>query len=733
MQNTILEDPIKIVGIQTVPGKELEVKSNLEKACKDSQNIDSYLFYKGVGSFDIILIYATKDFGPHLRTAGPINGILKTNLFLCYSFLNNKLESFFDNIEKKIFIALSFVKINPGLKSSFPKIDKLLREVIAKDNDKLLLLGTLGWNELIIIKSTNNLDKIFKHFQVAESISLVAQDAKFSVIHKTLSLVGINYNSLPKRNTIEKGYDSIKSFLENNTSFKKEIRSSLEEKNFPNIEVTAKNIYHKKIINILEEKGFLVSNIAGKSDLLATIKDDNMTWAIFLGSIIYLRHEHSEEIISTCTKLLYADSTSSNEIRDIKLNVKPNKFNYKHLELMFGKPSASYLANLFYTLNSQIQNPLGGNSFLSMIKYPKYIYTIGEISEEMTSKQGNHSLSMSIERFALNSGHAIQRGAELRSYGTYETIEESAGSFSELKGGCQLSLTAMEYIPYYILDRIGMEWMGFITVSGARKVSSFNEIINVTPDTIWSPQLWWTMYHEIAHILINREKNILNNLVVEECLLSSDLSPSILSRYYIEFGAEIIGFEMGMFDNYDLYFNLLWRYLININKYYKIDWAYYAIRSFFVELFIGCFRFKNTTNKYSKKDFKDMDYLYGCFLAHLERIEEVINYEIDNKHFIVAKNLKLFTEVYPFCEYLSSQIVKMKIKPKRKYLEEKNTKDVVSSLKEAKIWWGRITCPEAILYHLFREGDIKFNTGIATIISFWNQRMITYRENYYVY
>ena len=88
MQDSIGEGALKIACIQTAPGRETEVKADLETACKENKEVRDFSILKGIGTFDLVLIYSTSDFGANVRKAGPFKHILKSNALLCYSFID---------------------------------------------------------------------------------------------------------------------------------------------------------------------------------------------------------------------------------------------------------------------------------------------------------------------------------------------------------------------------------------------------------------------------------------------------------------------------------------------------------------------------------------------------------------------------------------------------------------------------------------------------------------------
>jgi hypothetical protein len=720
LDNSIGDGAIKIACIQTIPGYEGKVKSELEMACEESPEIHDFTLFKGIGSFDIILIYLTNDFGSHLRTAGPIKHILKSNLLLCYPYLRKNVKEIFNLLKDRILTSFCLLKISPGLKKDYPGIDKTLRNFVPQQDSNLFILGSLGWNELIMMHCTNNMVDIYERLSSTWSIYLKTKQESISAILKTLSFIGINYDYLPPTEVLKKGFKNTVTFLQKTTELNKAVKDSRKSDTSLSIDVTAKNIYVRDIKHYFESKDFKISYLIGKSDIVVRPGNDEMTWSHFLATILIFRFQFKKKIFSTNTRICFQrEDIKVENVKDLPALIKPFDFDYHKLEEIFGTAMASNLANQFYTLNALFQNPLCGSLYADMLKYPSYVLDVGE--SLVDDYQNN-------ERFALVSGSVIRRGAELRSYGTYETIEEVTGRFSEFKGGCQLSLLAMELLPSIVLENIDIEWMGFITVAGEPKFSHINEVINVTPEALWNPQKWWALYHEIAHIIIERQSGIVGFEIpsIQDFLSTRDLS---CYNDIIELSAEVIGFELGLFGNYELYFRLLWNYLNELDPFQEIPISSYAIRTFFIELFEGHFRTHTNINKIRKTEFHSLDFLYNKFVSHMDRIEKTIGKKIfQDKYFIAAQNVKMFKDLYPFCEHLSKEMLNLKLRPSKRLINTNNTKSVVDSLINGRIWWDEINSPQAILSHLFKINDIKFNTRIATILSFWNQQMLRYRE-----
>lgn len=722
MENTIGDGAIKVACIQCIPGFEWQVQKELNDSCINSDNIKDFTFLKGIGSFDLILIYWTKDFGSQLREAGPIKNILKSNLFLCYPYSYKSVKQIFSELKSNIFTSFCLLKISPGLKIVHPEIDKSLR-LMMSNNENLSLLGSLGWNELILLFSSNEIKDIYTHLLKTSRLSCPSDKKELSAILKTLSFIGINYNVLPAYSLFEKDFLSVEKEINENPYFDHSIKTRKTDHSSLTIEISASIIHLKEIEYFFRLKDFKISYLVGKHDLLVKPINPDVKWSKFLAVLLFFRHSFKGKIFSTNTRLNFCNEmVTSDGISALPLVIEPFSFEYSNLKRIFGQAMASNLSNLFYTLNSLIQNPLTGSLYANMASYPDYVYQVGE----SIFKSGNDN-----QNFALVSGLVIRRGAELRSYGTYDTIEEVTGRFSEFKGGCQISLVALELIPNSILNSIDEDWYGFITVSGEPQFSHINEVLNVSSDSIWNPQRWWAIYHEIGHIIVERKVALAGqNLPIIESYLSK--GPQYNYNDIIEFSAEIIGFEIGFFGNFELYLKLIWEYLNQLNPFQNFPLSKYAIRSFIVELFEEYFRKDTDAPRVDKKEFLDLDELYEKFISHMEKIELIIEKKIfPDKRFIAAENVKMLRDLHPFCEHLSNQLILLNILPQSIHLHSKNTIEIVDNLQQGKVWWERIDSPQAVLLHLFQEEDIKFNTKISTIMSFWNQQSMKNQALYH--
>jgi hypothetical protein len=354
-----------------------------------------------------------------------------------------------------------------------------------------------------------------------------------------------------------------------------------------------------------------------------------------------------------------------------------------------------------------------------MVGYLSYLYEIGAKIEPIPRQNLAHG--------ALE---ALRLGAELRSCGTFDSIEEVTSRFSELRGGVQRALLATEYLPGYIIGSISsnMKWQGFVVAVPTNRFLHINQVILVPEEILWKPDRWWALYHEIGHIIVDNFKELLVNEFRNK-FMATKTNQNFWLNTLTELITEVIGFEMGFYGDYSLFFDRFWSHIkeINVMQASVIPVEFYALRSFFTYIFLARFRNYDVIPKITEKQFrKDFDFLYRLFIEHLAWVEDALGNKqslLLEKHYIAAQHVKNLAELYDLASYWSDCLWRLPLSPTMRSKDTRNTKQVVESLNKGHIWWERIDCPQAIIYDLMKDDKLTFGKRMATVLTFWNQRM----------
>ncbi len=254
-----------------------------------------------------------------------------------------------------------------------------------------------------------------------------------------------------------------------------------------------------------------------------------------------------------------------------------------------------------------------------------------------------------------------------------------------------------------------------------------NEVIQIPTYTLWKPQNWWTLYHEIAHIWIDVSPEVVSFQVpsIQEFLANKSNHRHWLGKL-MELAAEVVGFELGFFDDYDLFFKLYWDHITRINPTQRTMWDFgdYALRSFFTWLFWQAFDDHHGGKPFTKEDFMNGDFLYRQFLNHIDSIETAVGHQLfRDRDFDAAEKAQWCSGLYEFAYHLAHYVDGYRLRLSKKHLGSKNTNEVVDDLSTGKIWWGKITCPEAVVFRITKSGSLDFKKSLATVITFWNQQV----------
>ncbi len=406
---------------------------------------------------------------------------------------------------------------------------------------------------------------------------------------------------------------------------------------------------------------------------------------------------------------------------------------YEDLEIFFGEKAAPMLAAQLFALNSMSQNPTSGQVFRDMRYYPKIIMNRGY-------KRYN-KFNAPDELMAFKFAEALSHGLELRSYGTYGHVEKPYGRIAKLKGGVQRALLAMEYLPSRILDRACPQpWFGFINAYEDPKFAQIQEVIYVPLEALWTPENWWALFHEVAHIIVDRSPKLLSETdqVIQNFLTYKE-NYGAWMRFFNELAAEVIGFELGFFGDLDLFIKTLWPYLkkieLTLGDYSSLE--VYLFRTFCVEIWHKCFGAvmeRQGSPKVTIDNYRDDDFLYKSLINHIRKVEGLIG-KLEKRNLAIASFMGIFKEIFPFIKDLYSKIKdieenqQVKIFHQKAWVEDNNVKNITNHLLEGKVYWGKIEYPEAVLYNILkqkmkiRSKEKKFPFVMAIILTFWNAQL----------
>ncbi len=450
-----------------------------------------HLVLKGLGFCDVFLIYESPSFEPYLTDVGPIENILNSHVFNCFSFLGRHADAMFESLQDTTFIGVGLLKLNPLAKAEIIQIEVSLVEYLKSTlNDNWFILGTLGWNELILFIKSDKLGQVAQNLLHFSYDQKTDSRAMSNYLLKTFSTIGINHKKLPSPRP-DQTLAKIEQDLLIHSGLKEEIGPAI----IPSVSIAATPLYYNSIRGYWEEEGFFPTDVIGRFDIIVGVPE-RTTWANFLAHILHFRYEFRDRILATSTNIslnyevippkLSDSGNGNNAISEASQNIISKMLKYfneneNESEKLFGMINSKKLTKYFFSIKEALQNPMHGNVFWDMSEYYEFL-----LRSATRIKNSPSSTEETSEELFLNATYSISRGAAVRQYGIYGFQEGPPGDLSFVGGGVQRALLALEYIPSYVLNRIKARWYGFL-IAEDPKFAHYNEVIVVPFSDLWRP------------------------------------------------------------------------------------------------------------------------------------------------------------------------------------------------------------------------------------------------------
>lgn len=690
---------------QVLPGTEPEVIEYIKQKYKDIQHV----IFKGLGAFDIILIHAADNFEIILPEDIAEKSVLKISQFPCYGYQIKDISNVLETLDKHTFVGIGLLKLDSTKSVKYHDFKEEIISNIRSDdpNTNIFILGTLGWYELVVIIASDSINLI-----IDQLLKSTNQKNKNCVL-KTFSIIALNFNKITARCSGDTISNKSQEALASTSDLSKEIPDNIGL----SIAISLKpsNTYYA--LEYWRERGFTNWHAIGKDDIIVKPRP-GITWLELIEFVYLFRKNLSDKILSTNIRLSIGEDAYKVLMPKHSDPIPLCDLSYAHskYKAFFGKEASLTLTHTLDHLISLCKNPVIGNAFSDITAY---VQNINRLVKKKDPGVKN-------EHFPRQASVIIKQGIDVRLQGTYASIEDQAGPLYLTNGGLQRVFLAAEgLITSVFIERFGFYWEGF-AITGVDKFSNINEIINIPIDSAYKPIHWWALYHEIAHVFID---------YIKLPIISGDPSTSKLVDYSVpqiksflanksnhdwyinlinELVAEIIGYELGFYNNLDLFMKVVWGYLTDIQKTQKnTDYDQYLIRTFVVEIY------SNYIKRDRASDIDNLDILYKLFLKHIYKVEHITGLLFTTKHFIVVNNINNIRELIGYLKYVHTRLGEFTF-PTTKELRDNNTRDVFDSINLGTPWLNSIKYPEAVLYQLIVNDVSNFNAAVAFILSLWN-------------
>ncbi|GMT49428.1 MAG: hypothetical protein IEMM0008_0967 [bacterium] len=597
---------VKIIMLQVQPGTDDKVyrmmSKHLEKL-KSKSEIDNFCIYKAFGHHDLIVIYESEGLNSELLFEGTIPHIVDSSEIFCFSWERKGWGTF--TINEKKMIGIIFFKIKPSISTLLGiEIERNVAEYIYKESQgkKITFLGSLGWNEFIILAHEDNFNEITEIIKsFTQSVIKLSEEEntgkkkEMSFALKTYSVIGTNYKNILSDKAIAQAFAGQK--------FGQKISILLSIICKPqDFLVLSKAL--KKAFNVKD-----VYFTIGKTDIRTLVhSDDCNDWADFVIKLRRFRSEHIGRVISTATEISFGIEDKRQEQSEKIDKVMYINLNKKEINNIrkYNLHSSEHLIKSFYVFNSLIQNDIVKESFFDLLPF---MSTLRKIS----TKQEIKSLDKKLER--------LRFGIDQRLYGTFLSQEGAEARFFPYRGGIQRILLSAEVLPKIILNRVKKHWPGFLIAGFDHKYMHHDEILNLPLKLIFTPKEWWGLFHETGHVYMNLsntinfdDKTIIKKIEDVGVVKLEWYKYTKYTKFLSELFADLFDFKVCFIEEFALYIKSVWGYLIQeINNTRqgskkREQLADYLLRSFFVYIYNKLCE-NNLRNGKSLK-YKEIDYMF---------------------------------------------------------------------------------------------------------------------------
>jgi hypothetical protein len=745
-------DFLEIYCFRSIPG--------LELALADKMAENGGVPFKGLGAFDVISFSSSKDISTHGLANLPTASV-NTSIIPCFSFVpeaGTSSKEILSVLRSHSCVALTFVKLK-----SVPEKDygdwkvQLIRKLTqfghrSTERRTRYVLGTVGWYELVIITCADDPSSVTRY---AVQLGLECQDA----VAKTYSVVCIGHNELKLLSGEGSPTTLAKSFDE---SIPREINASIVFSISPLSMRTAHRYW--------SERKYIVSDLLGREDMQVTLSGE-ITWRRLLEDLLWFRRELGSQLLYTQLRLARETPFEAGNsdgcvvtgkqrqgTHDVKqgpisvLHVPPPSWSDEAKSAMtdyLGSSTTEELISIVEHLFSLQRNHVEGLAFDDMLPYAS------SINERFCHKEGGAASAtrQPLSAHGITATELIKQGIQLRLHGIHGTMGELSLQMPPLRSGVHRILLSIEAFVQRVASRLCIDWAGF-AIASARGFFSSVEIINVPYSSLFSPTDWWGIYHEIGHVFIvgmEDEGFLTKDTDVVKSFVTKTKGDWNRIDELQEIAAEVIGFDLGFYGDFDLFARRLWTYLKDALRATRLRGdepdaladerrvTAYLIRSFSVQLYNDHIR--------SDKDlciFENRDMMYRKFYSHIQWIyKDVLKIKMARSSmcFIAAKLTTLAMDMKDILVHIRLYLYgngdeqnrwplpeKHEINKKRGQ-EKTNTGHVVDAILKGEVWTGKVNYPEAVLYWLMKEemsGSKKLRKKltatqeIAAILTFWN-------------
>ena len=517
----IADGAVRLILLQTVPGRELMVGRDIEKRCsKIGLKSSDFKVFRILGDFDLAFIHdnaklAQDDF----VKLGTIPYITASSECVCHKCGNLRdYASSFDisNLAEPL-LSICFLKINPAIirkEGIYPEVEFV--KYLHERNDSVQIIGTLGWFELILLLSKKSLNSILNevHNELLPLVYTYSDSEQDSIpigfAEKTISLIGHELDVSDqtvhtKRSTVGLFH---RMFKESDLSV--DLTLSCRPRSMGHLYELA----HEHFSTQDDDDKLKIRMLYGPRDIYIDIPLSNInTFNHLLYMLDDFRSEAKDMLVKTHTHLQYQKQKDLDLVPNPEYAQRTPMFSIslqQAKELVEKSTETSELASAIYRYNNYIENSLIADAFLDLARYVK---STKDLALEICGQPSLETRQRIVDRLRV-----LREAIEQRSQGVYIGVDESPFALNATGIGLIRALKAMEAYVCNLLQRFDLKWAGFILAGSHSRYEHLEDVIIMPTNALLKAYNQWEITHETMHAFqyLDRPRTAIENVLPTE-------------------------------------------------------------------------------------------------------------------------------------------------------------------------------------------------------------------------
>ncbi len=573
----------------------IQVKAGTEYNLSLELSRNNIKHWKGLGKYDLICISSKGEVEKEWFEECVLDWIQFTAFAWGIQDELDILEEISNAEETHNWMAVVMAKVCPN--STVPyscspiqneyEIAKNIQNHLQEKEIKGLVLGGFGWHELTVLLWGNDIGQLAKQvLDISPKTKPIKTFTIFGLRHKFLiDPSQAKWDDLDTDNSVIstkflitcKGYqtDQVANTIHKKLSFPHDIGL----------------VYGTEDLQVVPHKSIGLGEIIKK--LIILRQDEEFQKVIYSTSTVFI-FDHSD-----CAPQESAASTSplSESIQNI-LN-KGASLRLYGRGIPENDPTFIDVRRNATQMNLMLRSSLSDQ--MTQDAYADMIFALHDFS--CHEKKDNRKIDINSAKTIFD---YISLGYQQRSLGTLTTLW-NVGNQTPLfyRGGIQRILWATEYLCHSMFEGSDENWAGFVVFGMVRDyLRSHLGIISLPYRTMFEPQEWWGVFHEMGHEYVDKIAEKIGKEKWTELIIDIYSVPKehVKGRYEAilhyenvcaEILADIYDYQVGFNEDWEAYFSTVFKYLIGFVLAYetgdtvdKFEFSYGSISRDKLEFYI---------------------------------------------------------------------------------------------------------------------------------------------------